>query len=279
MEILALGISTAFSYAVPFSQMIEFIGEAGFGAVALGGEDVGHSGYDTPQGRDTIRKALDDNGLVLDSIHAPFGAKRDISSQERVVRRMGCTRVKDAVLACQELGSTVAVVHLNSQFPDSEFEKRLSAAKKSLEELIPYAERLGVTLAAENDHDAQSMVLFDRVMSSYPELDLCYDSSHAYLYGTYLGGQPFEMLRTYADRVGAVHLSDGRRNVDDHLLLYEGKIEWNEFVAYFSATRYMGSLLLEVEMGSSEFTDPAAFLRRAYAGATELLKMIEEGGE
>ena len=67
--------------------------------------------------------------------------------------------------------------------------------------------------------------------------------------------------------------------MDDHLPLYEGRIDWNEFVNHFSATGYTGTLLLEVEMASSTFNDAAAFLGGAYEGAARLLDMIEKGGE
>lgn len=278
-EILHLGLSTTFNYDIPFDSMVKLIKESGFSALSLGGGNVEHSGYHTPEGRIMIQKALTDNGIILDSIHAPFGKERDISNPDPDVRVIGCDGIRDALVACHELGTEVAIVHLNSRFQDSEYEKRHSGVRKSLEQLIPCAERLGVKLTVENLPHPNSMRLLNEILESYSELNVCYDSSHAYINGAYFGGKPFDVLDKYFNRIAALHLSDGFRNVDDHLLLYQGKIDWQDFVRHFHKTTYEGTLLLEIEMRATGYKDPLVFLDRAYEGAVKLLKSIQEGGE
>ncbi|KPJ48623.1 hypothetical protein AMJ40_07180 [candidate division TA06 bacterium DG_26] len=275
-EILHVGISTCFNYDIPFARMVRLIRENRFDALSLGGERVSHSGYDTGEGRRLIRTILREQDLILDSIHAPIGEQTDISSEDDEVRATGCAGIRSAVDACSELESTVVVVHLNSRFDDKQYESRHSRVIRSLDELIPYADCRGVKLAVENLPRPVSMRLFDTILKRYPELRVCYDSSHAFLNGTYFSGTSVGILKKYYDRVTTIHLSDGTRNVDDHLLPYEGKIDWNDFAGHFSRTTYRGTLLLEVEMKATAYTDPAVFLSEAYERAAKLRSLFEK---
>jgi len=278
-EILQIGISTTFNYSIPFESMVGMVREAGFTALSLGGGNVAHSGYDRPERRESIRAVLNRYGMMLDSIHAPFGKDKDISSPDSQIRLRGCNEMRDALDACEDLGAPVAIVHLNSRFPASEYEKRQSAVRRSLEWLTTYAERLGLELAVENLPGASGMRLFDDILRSYIQLKVCYDSSHAYLSRRYLEAGPFGLLDEYGHRVVAVHLSDGSRDVDDHLLLYRGKIDWEDFAMRLSRSGYRGTLLLEVEMKTSRYADPEVFLEKAYEGAVRLSESIRERGE
>lgn len=277
-EILEIGISTTFNYGIPFKSMVRMIKEAGFTALSLGGGNVEHSGYDKREGRRAIKKVLRAHEMILDSIHAPFGEKRDISNSEPRIRSLGCNGIRNTLDACHELGTEVAIVHLNSRFPESEYEERQSAVRMSLEQLIPPAQTLGVKLTVENLPHPNSLRLFNEILESYPELKVCYDSSHAYMNGAYFGGNSLEILGKYFDRIVAVHLSDGYRNVDDHLPLYQGKIDWDDFGKHFSKTTYRGTLLLEIEMKATHYKDPVLFLAKAYEGAAQLLETIQRAG-
>jgi sugar phosphate isomerase/epimerase len=278
-EILQIGISTTFNYNIPFESMVKIVREAGFTALSLGGGNVAHSGYSKPQKRRRIKAVLRRHEVMLDSIHAPFGKDKDISSSDSQIRSRGCNEVESALDACNDLGASVAIVHLNSRFPASEHEKRQLAVNRSLEWLIPRAERLGLGVAVENLPGASGMRLFEDVLALYSQLEVCYDSSHAYLNRQDVPGGPFGVLDKYGDRVLAVHLSDASRDVDDHLLPYTGKIDWEDFAIHFSKTAYRGTLLLEVEMRTSRYEDPVIFLHKAHEGAVRLSGSIEEKRE
>jgi L-ribulose-5-phosphate 3-epimerase len=270
---LLLGIGTTFNYDIPFEEMIPMIKEASFNAITLGGGKVEHSGYHLSEGRERIKKICAKYDIIVDSIHAPFGKQRDISSLDDSIRLNAIDAVKNAIDACKAIGCKILIIHLNSTLPDDELEDRTKKAKQSLAQLIPYAKDNKVNIAIENLDDADSVSLFEDILSIYKDenFGVCYDSSHANLVP-----DPFDILKRYPNRIIALHISDNRGTSDDHILPYEGSIDWNEFAKYFLKVKYNGVFMLEVEMRESAFKDPKIFLKEAYERAKKLIGLIEK---
>jgi sugar phosphate isomerase/epimerase len=181
-------------------------------------------------------------------------------------RRAAIDRVRNAIGAAEAIGSGIVILHVTDRFPPEETRARISAVKDSLKELIPYAMKKGIQLAAENLPSALAMQVFHAALEDQPGLGVCYDSSHARI-----SGDGFDVLQRYRERVIALHISDNRGKNDDHMLPFEGVIEWPEFAQYLGRLPQIGILMLEVEVRESAFRDSQEFLAQAAARAKRLI--------
>ena len=295
---LTIGIGTTFDYSIPLEPMLNMIARAGFHAITIGAGDIPHSGYDSIEGRDRIRSLAAASDLVVNSVHAPFGPECDVSTPDErtsgpppqaeadeggrhaglplrrrpsIARLQAIERVKVAVDAASALGSKVVIVHLTDRFEASETRERIGAVRESLSELLPYARERGVRLAAENLPSLLGMQVFEVALEEFPELGVCYDSSHALL-----SGSSFGVLQRFRERVVELHISDNRGKLDDHVLPFEGVFEWEEFTHHLSYLPLVHVMMLEVEVRESEFKDTEEFLRQAALRARRLAGTREE---
>jgi hypothetical protein len=323
---LPIGIGTTFDYSIAFAAMCPMIARAGFRAITIGGGDVAHSGYHTEPGRQRIRQAVQEAGLAIDSIHAPFGPECDISLPDekapvppttagpllptparseappepaqagttvpagdrvgtlgpatpdaaptRTVYRPSAgrleaiARVKNAIDAATALDSQIVIIHPTGKFAPAETRARIHALKDSMSELIPYAAHRNVRLAVENLPSLLEMQVFEAILEEVPQLGVCYDSSHAHL-----SGNTFGVLQRHKERIVALHISDSDGRSDQHLLPFEGAIEWQEFAYYFVKLLHINTFTLEVEVRESAFKDTKEFLVQAFQRAQQVLSL------
>lgn len=265
---MKIGISTAFNYAIPLEAMLAMIKAAGFDAVSLGGKRE-HSNYHHAHGRRRLHKLLNQFGLILDSIHAPFkNDDGDLSALEEKVRKQAVKNIKNAIDAAHSLASPIVILHLNARFSGQVTPKRLNQVRRSMEVVAPYAQTKNIELACENPDNQAKQTIFDAILAEFtqPHVGVCYDSSHERI-----AGMSFRVLERYHDRIFAVHIADDIRLKDDHLLPYEGNINWREFSRIFKGIKYQGVFLLEPEMRLSRFKEPLVFLKEALLRAKKIL--------
>jgi len=173
--------------------------------------------------------------------------------------------VRKAIDACAALGARTVVIHPTDRFPVEQTRSRIQALRDSLRELLAFANRQGVRLALENMPSLVEMQVFDSVLEEFPDLGVCYDTSHAQL-----SGNTFGILQRYQDRIITTHISDNLGREDDHMLPYEGVIEWDEFAYYFGRVKQLQCFMLEVEVRRSRFKDTREFLDQALRRAQRL---------
>lgn len=248
------------------------IKQAGFLLVSLSGGDYERSGYLTAAGREHIRDVCQREGIVIDSIHAPLSGSIDISHLDSGVREDSVQIMKKAVYACSELGCSLLIMHLSNRFSEQDLCSRIVNARHSLEELVPYAREKKIRIAVENLIAPAANSLFRTMVQENKgaTVGVCFDTSHAHVVK-----ELFSFMGDYGSRIIAVHISDNKGMLDDHMLPYEGSIDWPQFMSGFSRIGYSGSFLLEVEMRESMFKDPQAFLNQAYSRGSRLLRLLK----
>lgn len=269
---MEVSISTTFNYDIPLSSMAPMIKNAGFDWISLSGSDYAQLAYLTVAGRDEIISICSENNLLVDSIHAPLGDNIDISHTDSDVREYGVHLFKQAIHACTEIGCSMLVIHLCNRFPDDEFGGRMVAVRDSLEEIIPYARHKNITIAIENLIKSSTLQLFERVLAEHnvTGVGVCLDTSHANIVGNL-----YSLLEKYGDRIIATHISDNKGLLDDHMLPFEGTLDWNKFTQHFAKIPYKEKFLLEVEMRESSFKEPQVFLKEAYRRAQALITQLD----
>jgi sugar phosphate isomerase/epimerase len=194
----------------------------------------GHFDYRSADDAHELASWLAGNNLTLHSIHSPTtrdfhltresGAPLSICDPERLRRQEAVDEIKRALDLVEHIPFRYCVQHVARQrdVPD---ERKWDAAFSSLEHLSLFARHRGVTLAIENTPGEMATPVNLKNFLEQTRLTsvkICFDTGHAHLDG----GAP-EALEIVRDFVATAHVHDNRGERDEHLLPYEGTIDWS----------------------------------------------------
>lgn len=258
-----ISISTSFNYELPIEEQLFHISEAGFSFVSLG-EKEAHSGYGDVNARKRLKGLLDQYHLKIDTIHGP-----------RLDHPDSLNKVMHACEAAEDLNVPVVVLHASCfEFEEGELAARLERLLEQCAELDALAGRFSVRFALENLFPGAPMELIKQAVlrADSPNIGFCYDSSHDQIGGP----KSFDLLDDMKDRLFAVHISDRVREFVDHVIPWEGFIDWEGLCAVLRKTNFSSPLLLEVMTANSAAKETEAFLRLAYERACKLLRLLAE---
>jgi sugar phosphate isomerase/epimerase len=198
----------------------------------------GHFDYRSADDARELASWLAGNNLTLHSIHSPttrdFNAKHEsgtplsISDPERMRRQEAVDEIKRALDLVEYVPFRYCVQHVARprDIPD---QRRWDAVFSSLELLSLFARQRGVTLALENTPGEMATPTNLKNFLEQTRLTnvkLCFDTGHAHLEGGVVAG-----LEAIRDLVVTTHIHDNRGERDDHLLPFEGTIDWNATLA------------------------------------------------
>jgi sugar phosphate isomerase/epimerase len=214
-----------------------------------------HFDYSDRSAIEALKRWLKETGLVLHSLHAPIfqsygaggvGESFSIAASDSA-RRQGA--VQEAALAAgvlQEIPAKYIVVHLGapSKYAPPSDNNRL-AASRSIEEICKVIEPLGARVAIEvipNDlSSASSLVgMIERDFEG-TGVGICLDFGHAHLMGDVA-----DAVETVAEHLITTHVHDNRGRDDDHLVPYQGSIDWASALVHMQKIGYDGTYLLEL---------------------------------
>lgn len=221
---------------------------------------------------------LKDTGLALHGIHAPIvesmsgGDKWGATISNAVgdnARRQAAVREADLALnVARQLGGEVMVVHLGTPTVQGG-ENNRTAAFRSIEDICRLAEPAGVKVALElipNPlSDPNSLVtMLERDLDS-PRTGICLDFGHAFLMGDVA-----DAIETVAEHLITTHVHDNRGKNDEHLVPFEGRINWDMALMTMQKVGYDGTYLMELANTGS----PADVLQKARAARTRFEKLM-----
>lgn len=208
---------------------------------------------------------LKDTGLVLHGVHAPTidNATADAAKRQEAVREA------DAALnIARWIPADVFVVHLGTPAAQAG-ENNRTAAFRSLEEMCRLAEPIGIRVAIEvipNPlSDAASLVtLLERDLDA-PRTGICLDFGHAFLMGDVV-----DTIETVAEHLIATHVHDNKGKTDEHLVPFEGRINWDMALMAMQKVGYDGTYLMELANTSA----PATVLDLARSARARFEKLM-----
>ena len=257
------------------------IAAAGFEAVEVFATRS-HFDYHDEAAIGALRDWLAETRLELHSIHAPITdvfasgrgqrnfstAIRDADARRATIREMEAALTIAAAIPFKYL-----VVHLGvpvAQHPGPDDNHRDSAIR-SVEDIHRMAASAGVRVAVEvmgNDLSTPSD-LVDIIERSFDGADLgiCMDVGHAHLLG-----DTAEAIETTSEYLVTTHIHDNRRQSDDHLVPFQGNINWAATIMAFEKIGYDGVLMYEVKAAER----PRAVLERAVAARRRLEALTSE---
>jgi sugar phosphate isomerase/epimerase len=213
-----------------------------------------HFDYHNPSAVADLQGWLAAAGLELRSVHAPtaesftggrWGGSLSLASTDPAARARAVSETEAALHIARRLPLPVLVAHLGlprTQRSEAAGDSR-AAARRSVEELLRIAEPLGVRIAVEvipNElSGAGSIVHF--VEQDLDGVGICLDFGHAHL-----DGDVVDAVETVSEHLIATHVHDNRGRSDDHLLPFDGTIDWAGTLLAVQKIGYDGPFMFEV---------------------------------
>lgn len=235
------------------ASLLADISEAGMAGVEIFCAPQ-HFSYRAPERVRELGDALAEYRLELHSLHSPTerdmapgresGVAISICDTERIRRLDAVDEIKRALEVAESIPFKFLVQHLGHgrQMADP---RKTDAAFSSLEHLSVFAKARGVTIALENRQDelgSPSSLQHFITDTHLHDLRLCFDTGHAHVEAGVEAG--FDMMR---DRVATTHLHDNHGEKDEHLLPFEGTIDWETILGAFSAAPEALPIVLELK--------------------------------
>lgn len=215
---------------------------------------LGHFSYRSPQAVRELAAALEEHRVQLQSLHSPTerdiavgrdsGVPISISDTERVRRIDAVDEVKRAIEVAERIPFRYLVQHMGHgrQVADP---RKVEAAFNSLEHLVIFAKHRNVTIAVENTPgelgSPESLSQFLKE-THLKDLKMCIDVGHAHMDSTIEAA--FEFM---GDHLVTTHIHDNHGEKDEHLLPYEGTIDWDALLARISAVPESLPIVLELQ--------------------------------
>jgi sugar phosphate isomerase/epimerase len=263
------GISTHLYHDVRLGrEHLAEIARYGFEAVELFATRT-HFDYRDPVAIEQLAEWLRETGLTLHGMHAPiaesfsggrWGPPYLSASADPAARQRAVQETAAALEVARRIPMDVLVVHLGlprEQKPGPADNTR-DAARRTAEEIHALAEAVGVRLALEvipNELSSPaSLVRLLEEETELPHAGVCLDVGHAHILGDVV-----DAVETLSGHVITTHLHDNDGRRDDHLVPYDGTIDWAQTLTSVQKVGYEGTLVMEVANTGT----PAAVLEKA----------------
>jgi len=268
-------------------ELVGQIREGGFNALEIFCSRA-HFDYATKQEVRAMAALLEAHQMKLNSLHAPTskdssatresGQPLSICEVEKVRRVEAMDEFKRAIDVSEDLKFSRMVLHMGGSREEADSRKR-DAAFSTLEHLVLHAHHAGVTLAVENTTSEMGDPAYLRAFVDETRLTglrFNFDVGHANL----ADGPAEERLeKSFApmkELVASVHLHDNHGDKDEHLLPYEGSIDWGAAIPLLkSAPNGDGALPVVLEL-KEKFGPEAASVPEQLAAARAAFERFEE---
>lgn len=239
-----------------------------------------HLDYHDPRSIEALSAWLAESQLELHSVHAPivdsfvnntWGRAYSTAIRDEGARQATIREMEAALSMARMVPFKFLVVHLGlpaSQKPGPD-DNRRDAAIRSVENIHQLAAPLGVRVALEvmpNDlSTASALVGLIEHDVDFPDLGICMDVGHAFILG-----DPAEAIETASGYLVTTHIHDNRRQQDDHVVPFEGGIDWASTMMALEKIGYDGVFMFEVRNTDT----PSAVLARAKSARKRLEGLI-----
>ncbi len=207
-------------------------------------------------------------GILCETLHAPFSHINDIWFPGEGGDAM-LKELMECVDHCPVAGAKIAVVHLSSgvDAPPVTDAGRLRFAR-----LVEYAEKKGVKMAFENQRKLANLAWAMETFSD-AAAGFCWDCGHEQ---SLAGGMRYMPL--FGKRILTTHIHDnhGVTGEDEHLIPFDGTLDYNYVAKMLQEANYHGTLMLELyHRDCYSGMTPEAYLERAARAAERLRSMVD----
>lgn len=203
----------------------------------------------TPAEIEAIRAQAHAAGLKVIGVSTMQLFYYPLSSPLPAVRAYAKTIVRKMLEATCQLGGDVILITPGMVTMDSPYDEVWQRSRETITELIPPAERSGVSIALEN--------VWNKFLASPLEFRDYIDSFKNPVVGAYFDvanvlrfGYPDQWIRLLGPRLKRVHFKDYRLDVDDlrgFTALLQGDVPWARVMNALARVGYEGWVVAEVQ--------------------------------
>jgi len=236
---IGLGLLGAVFTETPEEQ-IKLLAEIGFDSVFSDWKRGDHT--------KNIAKAAKENGLIYQSVHAPF-RKIELIWDEGEGGDAVLSELIECLDDCASVGVGIMVCHVWKGFGDEDHRSELGVER--FRKLLNHAEKVGVKVAFENTEGEQYLELLKEKLWDHPAAGFCIDTGHEMCYN-----YSRDMITKYGEngKLIATHINDNMAITgdkitwldDSHLVPFDGVGNWQNIANRLNAVGYDGILTAEL---------------------------------
>lgn len=240
-----IGISIGNQYSLPLPEVIKIIKAVGFDAVS--------PVYKSDEDLSDVVNAAKENGLLIQSLHAPFGKAAAMWRNDTEKSVPAVQQLTEALYCCARRNIPILVVHTWIGF-EYTFDKS-ALYFENFDKIVTLAEQLGVRIAFENTEGEEYFFALMERYRNNKTVGFCWDSGHEMCYN-----HSKDLLAEFGDRLIMTHLNDnlgisradGKTYWTDdlHLLPFDGVADWQYNVERLQKSRPLDVLNFELNISS-----------------------------
>lgn len=219
-----------YTYNSEVQDVIKAISKAGFDGAFI--QWMNHNWKFTQQQQLEMCRNL---GLEVTIAHLNYDIINDIWLEDKRGDKALKSYLKDIDLCANNNIKTV-ILHPSWGFVPP---KPSKIGIRRLQTLVDYAEKFNIKVAIENAEQKGAFeYIFDNIKNE--NLGICYDAGHDHHFYT----DSFDWLK-YKNKIFIVHLHDNDGTADQHLLCFDGSINWQTIINKLKEANYTGDIILE----------------------------------
>lgn len=238
---MTIGVSSA----LPFLNAAAFADyrACGIGAIELSVAAEDFLSLDIPK----IAREAREAGIDCWSFHLPFYLLRGtvIALLDKEERDFSVRFQSENIKRAADAGFRYAVVHPSDEpITPEEREAYLAVSRESIATLSAVAKESGITLVVENlprtclGNTSRELL---SLLEGAPDARICFDTNHLLTEESHE-----EFIRTVADRLVTIHLSDYDKRDERHWLPGEGCTDFSALLRTLDEVGYAGPLMYEI---------------------------------
>lgn len=217
-----------------------------------------------------LKETLDSAGLIVWSIHLPYGSIYDISATDSQARERAVSELAEVIELGKIFGPKKYVIHGSSDIKnEGERAARIKSCIASLKVLNEEVKKQGAQLALEclsrSCLGNTSTEILEIANSAGNGIGICFDSNHL------MQEKPEEFVKKAGGLICTVHISDYEGEKSLHWLPGRGNTNWANVVSALLKTGYRGPFMFEVKnkageplIGAEELAGSWEFIKNEY---------------
>ena len=238
-----IGLSMLYTLSEPFSKMVQRLATVKATVIEIVDDGL-HALSNTRV--QTLNETAKSYGLTY-TLHAPF-ADINIASPSKPILRTSLKRLKQSMAYANALNAKLLVFHPGIKTGISMFypEQDWIQNRQSILELHKAAEDYGMEIMLENVPEPYPFVMksVEHFTKFYNEtnidLGIVLDFGHAHI-----SQQIDQFLTTFKGKIRHVHASDNMGELDQHLGIGYGKINWQQTAKTLKEVAYDRDIIIE----------------------------------
>ncbi len=198
---------------------------------------------------EAIVRSAREVGIGLSSLSTGLGWRYPLTSPDPAVRAQGIANIRKQLEVAQWMGVDAILVVPGVVNGDVAYDDAYTRAQEALRELIPDAERHGVSIGVENvwNKFLLSPLEFARFLDEIgsPYVGAYFDVGNVLVYG-----YPEQWIRILGHRIKRIHVKDFKTNIGNITAFcnpLQGDVAWHKVKEALVAIGYDGAITAEVD--------------------------------